>query len=95
MIHLIDNYYADADSDQYILIKTVMGKSKKDGSPVEYHRAEAFFSTMNGLLAHLQNVLVRNDVQSEKITTIEEWINASRDYANQIDKLITEATKHD
>ena len=66
MVKLIENYYMDADENQYILKRKVSYK-KSDGSDAEREETKGYFSSVENLIVALANKLLREEIQNDEI----------------------------
>lgn len=95
MVSIIDGWYFKTDENQYILVHNYM-KEKHDfktrkgtGEWIEKSEEVGYFKTVTAMLRRLAEILAREKVMADEITTIKEYIVALED----IEKRLNEACK--
>lgn len=83
MIKIVDGWYFVPETNQYILIheyekaKGVFGKKGVDsGEMIVKHEEVGYFTSLQGMLRRLAQILVRDKVCNKEIKTIKEYISA-------------------
>jgi len=102
MIKLINSYYIDADSYQFILKQMVKRTKKEDNSTYEAETTLGYFGDIPTLIKNCVKILVREGISSNKIddlVKLENRIESLNDELNSIlnpldiNKLATKITK--
>ena len=79
-IHLLDNYYYTADKYQYILVcketrkKLELGTKRQLDEEIEAVSVLGYYLTLQQMLVNCANLLARNAVANEQVTTLNENI---------------------
>lgn len=68
--HIIDNYYMDADSHQYILVEKVQRTKKESGDTYEGTITHGYYISVEGLLKALVGIYTRTKIKSNELPTI-------------------------
>lgn len=96
MVKIIDDWYFEADDNQYILIhqyekaKGVFGKKGESSGETVVKREEiAYFQTVTAMLRRLAEILVREKMADRQIQTIRDYI----DELERIEKKLHEMCK--
>lgn len=72
--HIIENFYMDADSNQYILVEKVSRTNKKTNKRYEGITTHGYYTTIESLLNAVIDLSVRNKIKSNQVPTIKEAI---------------------
>ena len=87
MVKLIENYYMDADENQYILKRKVSYK-KSDGSDAEREETKGYFSSVENLIVALANKLLRERIQNNEIKDLFLCVEELRDIKSALTALV-------
>lgn len=82
MVKILDDWYFETDDKQYILIhqyekeKGVFGKKGESSGETVVKREEVgYFTTVEGMLRRLAEILIRDKVGEGQIQTIRDYIS--------------------
>lgn len=81
MIRIIDGWFFKKDEFQYILVheyqkeRMEFGSKKPTGEFVTKQDEVGYFNSLRGMLRRLAEILVKDKVDDEAITTIREYID--------------------
>ena len=86
MIHVTENIYLDADSQCYIIYE-MNDKTDKYDKPLKQNMK--YYSNLESLCTALVNRIVRMEIQTERIKTVEELLYKAKETNRIIGKLIS------
>lgn len=88
MIHLVDAYYVNADSNQYILQKEMQGLRKNPDTgaqePTTYYKDMGYYATMENCVQGCIRNALREKVSDGAITTMRGWLDAMNGMKKEI-----------
>jgi hypothetical protein len=88
MIKLINNYYIDADSYQYILKQMVKRTKKEDNSTYEAEITIGYFSNIPALIKNCLNQCIKDKVSTNKITNLKDLADQIQSIYNELNSML-------
>lgn len=95
MINIYDNYYVDADENQYVLYvcgrreKMTLGNKQPTGEFKDYQEAIGYYTSLTGVLSGCIQHATRKKVANNEISHLRECI----EFISDIEEKILDATK--
>ena len=88
MIKLINNYYIDADSYQYILKQMVTRTKTADNTTYEAETTVGYFKDIPPLIKSCLDDIVRDELSTGEITSLLEYANKIESLNDELNSML-------